>query len=88
MKAKKGLVLRDVCGEHIIVAEDKENIDLCDVISMNNTSAFLWNSVKDTDFDASTLAKRLVETYEVSEEEALKDASELLEQWQHIGIVE
>ena len=28
MKAKKGFNLRDVCGEQIIVAEGKENIEI------------------------------------------------------------
>ena len=35
MKIKKGFVLRDICGENIIVAEGKENIDFTKIISMN-----------------------------------------------------
>ena len=44
MKAKPGFKLREVCGEQIIVAEGRENIDFTNIISMNETSAFLWNS--------------------------------------------
>ena len=40
MKAKKGFKLRTVCGESIIVAEDKENIDFSNIISMNESSAY------------------------------------------------
>ena len=36
MKAKKGFNLRNVCGEQIIVAEGKENIDFSNIISMND----------------------------------------------------
>ena len=58
MKIKKGFVLKDICGESIIVAEGKENIDFTKIISMNESSAFLWESVKDKDFDAETSALR------------------------------
>ena len=39
MKAKKGFNLRNVCGEQIIVAEGKENIDFSNIISMNEFSS-------------------------------------------------
>ena len=45
MKAKTGFALRKICGEQIMVAEGKENIDYTNVISMNETSAFLWEKV-------------------------------------------
>ena len=57
MKIKKGFVLKDICGESIIVAEGKENIDFTKIISMNESSAFLWESVKDKDFLTSSLKK-------------------------------
>ena len=47
MKAKKGFNLRQVCGEYIIVAEGDENIDFSNIISMNESSAFLWKEIKD-----------------------------------------
>lgn len=80
--------MRDVCGEHIIVADDKENIDLCNIIGMNDTSAYLWKSVQDADFNADTLVKLLVAEYEIGEEDARKDVNDLLVQWQQAGIVE
>ena len=46
MKTKKGFVLRNVCGENIIVAEGKENIDFTKIISMNETAAYLWKNVE------------------------------------------
>ena len=42
MKTKNGFNLRNVCGEHIVVAEGKENIDFSNIISMNETAAILW----------------------------------------------
>lgn len=88
MKKKKGFNLRDICGENIIVAEGIENIDFSKIISMNETAAYLWKAVGDTDFDAQALAKYLTDEYEVDEQTALADATEMAQQWIEAGIVE
>ena len=49
MKAKKGFNLREICGEHILIAEGKENIDFTKIISMNESAAYLWNKLQDKD---------------------------------------
>lgn len=51
MKTKKGFNLRQVCGENVIVAEGAENIDFSSIISMNESSAYLWNSIQGKEFD-------------------------------------
>lgn len=88
MKAKPGFNLRDVCGEQIIVAEGKENIDFSNIISMNESSAYLWREVQQLEsFTAEDLAKLLLDQYEVDEETALQDAQTLATQWLKAGIV-
>lgn len=88
MKAKKGFELRQVCGENIIVAEGKENIDFSSIISMNESSAFLWKSILDKDFDKDDLVKLLTSEYEVDEVTASKDVDALVDQWIKAGIIE
>lgn len=89
MKAKKGFNLRDVCGEKIIVAEGKENIDFSNIISMNESSAYLWQNAQKTEsFTAEDLANLLTEQYEVEYEQALADSTTLMQQWLQAGIVE
>lgn len=89
MKAKKGFNLREVCGEQIIVAEGKENIDFSNIISMNESSAYLWKKVQQMEsFTTDDLAQLLTEQYEVEYEVALKDATTLADQWVEAGIVE
>ena len=89
MRAKKGFKLRNICGENIIVAEGKENIDFTNIISMNETSAFLWEQIEQKDnFDAETLTELLLENYDVDKETALNDASELIKQWLEAEIIE
>ena len=88
MKAKKGFNLREVCGEHIIVAEGKENIDFSNIVSMNESSAYLWGKIQDKEFVSEDLQKLLTEEYEVDEETALKDAKTITQQWEKAGIIE
>lgn len=88
MKTKKGFVLRNVCGENIIVAEGKENIDFTKIISMNETAAYLWKNVEGNDFDPDTLKNLLMKEYEVKETTADADAKTIAKQWIEAGIAE
>ena len=88
MKTKKGFKLRTVCGENIIVAEGIENVDFSRIISMNETSAYLWKKIQGIDFDENTLAGLLLEEYEVNEATARSDAKALVEKWLEAGIIE
>ena len=86
MKTKKGFNLRNVCGEQIIVAEGKENIDFSNIISMNDSSAYLWKSIQGKDFTAEDLATLLVDQYEIDHDTALGDAQKVARQWIDAGI--
>ena len=87
MRTKTGFHLNDVCGQKIMVAEGRENIDFNNIIAMNETSAWLWEQVQDKDFSAETLANLLTEQYEVDHETALADAESLTKQWLEIGLI-
>ncbi len=89
MKVKNGFNLREVCGENIIVAEGDENIDFSNIISMNESSAYLWQEVqKLNNFTIDTLTQLLCEQYEIDEETAKKDVTILATQWAAAGIIE
>lgn len=88
MKTKKGFNLRNVCGEQIIVAEGRENIDFSKIISMNESSAYLWSAIQGKDFTEEDLVKLLTEEYEVDEDTARKDAETIAKQWIDAGIAE
>ena len=88
MKTKNGFKLRDICGEKIVIAEGKENIDFSNIISMNETSAFIWEALGDKEFDADMMASLLLEKYDVDAEVAKADCENLLRGWSEIGIVE
>lgn len=89
MKIKNGFNLREVCGEHIIVAEGDENIDFSNIISMNESSAYLWEEVQKMDsFTVDNLVELICEQYEIDENTAREDATTLAAQWGVAGIIE
>lgn len=89
MKVKNGFNLREVCGEHIIVAEGDENIDFSNIISMNESSAYLWEEVQKMDsFTVDSLVELICGQYEIDEDTARKDATTLAAQWGTAGIIE
>lgn len=87
MKTKKGFRLRNICGENIIVAEGVENIDFSRIISMNESSAYLWKKVEGQDFTEKDLTDYLTEEYDVDEETAQKDVTTLIAKWFDAGII-
>lgn len=87
MKIKEGFELRSICGENIIIASGKENINFTKVISLNESAADVWNKIAGTDFTIDDMVKVLCDEYEVSEEQARKDCEALVEQWKELGFL-
>ena len=88
MKIKDGFELRTICGENVIVATGRKNIDFSKIISFNESAALMWRQVLGKDFEAEELVKILLDNYEVDEATAQKDVAELLKTWKEIGLVE
>ncbi|MBR1574438.1 MAG: PqqD family protein [Bacteroidales bacterium] len=88
MKIKNGFVLRKICGQSVISGEGLSQVNFSKLISLNDTAAYLWESVEGKEFDAQTLKDLLLERYEVSEEVALRDAEALLAKWTEMELLE
>lgn len=88
MKIKKGFVLRELAGEHIVSAEGLEQIDFTKLISLNPTAAYLWQQVEEKDFTEPMLTHLLIEAYEVDEATAQADVCQLVKRWKEAGLIE
>jgi hypothetical protein len=89
MKQKEGFVLRDVCGEHVIVGEGLGTIDFGKLISLNETAAWLWRKAGEMgDFSIETLTDAICEEYEVEQSQARADVEKMVAQWKEIGIID
>lgn len=87
MKTAEGFTLRTLAKEYILTAENIRNINFNKMISLNESAAYLWESVAGKEFDADTLADLLVERYEVEREVAFKDSEAIIEKWKEAGVI-
>ena len=88
MKIKKGFVLREVCGEHVIVGEGLDAINFGRLLALNETAAWLWKEAQALgEFTVEALAERLCEEYEVAADEARRDVEEIINEWQKVGVI-
>lgn len=82
-------MLREVCGEKVIVGEGLEAVNFGKLISLNDAATTLWKKATEIgDFTIEQLADVLTETYEVSHEQALSDVEALTAQWKEAGLIE
>lgn len=69
-------------------------MDFCNLITMNESSRLLWESVQGHDFTADDLAKILTDNYQIDSntplpyEQALQDAQSIMDKWKDAGIAE
>ena len=89
MRIKKGFVLREVCGEHVIIGEGLGAINFGKMLALNESAAWLWQqAVAMNDFTIDTLAQKLCDEYEVSADEAKTDVAAIVAEWQQVGVLE
>ena len=89
MRIKQGFVLREVCGERVIVGEGLSAINFGKLLALNETAAWLWQQAQAMgDFTIEALAEKLCEEYEVEAGEAKADVEQMVTEWQNVGVVE
>ena len=89
MKIKKGFVLREVCGENVIIGEGLGAINFGKMLALNESAAWLWKQAQEMgDFTIDSLAAKLCEEYDVTADEAKNDVTVILKEWQDVGVIE
>lgn len=89
MKLKSGFVLREVCGQKVIVAEGLEAVDFGHLISLNDSAANIWQIAQQQgDFTVESIAQEICQQYDIDLNTAQTDIKEIIESWQKLGIVE
>jgi len=89
MKLKKGFVLRDVCGDMVLVGEGLGVVDFGHLLSFNETAAWLWmEAEKKGEFTCDSLAEALYNEYNVEPEVAKRDVEKIVEKWKELKLIE
>lgn len=87
MKLNENLILREVAGEYMIVNPFSETMDMTQILTLNETAAWLWQQATGKEFDETYLVDRLCEEYDVDRETAAADVHEMCMQWQRNGLL-
>jgi len=77
MKIKEGFILRKIAATDIVVPIGNNIADFNGVITLNETAAFLWKSLKE-DCSIPELVDNLIEEYSISEQQALVDVEQFI----------
>lgn len=79
MKVKDGLILREVAGQYVIVPTGKRVQEVTNIVYISSSAAYLWEYMKDHEFEKEDLVKRIMEHYiGVTEEKAAEDVEKFL----------
>ena len=78
MKIKSEFILKSVAGQHIVVPIGKEAAKFHGMITLNETGKFLFENLK-TKQTLETLIDRLMDTYDVTKEQATKDVQSFVD---------
>ena len=79
MKLKDGLILREVAGQYVIVPTGKRVREVTSIVYISSSGAYLWDYMKDHEFEKEDLVARIMEHYTgVSEEQASADIEKFL----------
>lgn len=85
MKINPSLKIRAIAGESVVIMQNKGADDMTNVISLNDTSKYLWDALKGRDFSEDDIVALLTAKYEVSEDRARADAIDWVKKLQELG---
>lgn len=66
----------------------KNVADMTKVLSFNETSNFLWESLQGKEFTLDDVAQALTGTYDVSDEIARQDGEKWVNQMKELGLID
>lgn len=87
MRINDRMKVRDVVGEHIIIMQSTDKVDMTRVMALNETALFLFNELQGRDFEADDAVRLLTDNYEVSDEVARRDVEKILADMKKHNIV-
>ncbi len=88
MKLRKGFKSMQVCGEFVLMPIASQQVDFNRLISMNDTSRFLWEHLQDKEFQLQDMIDMLLGEYDVTEPQAHADCEKLIADWKKAELVE
>lgn len=87
MKVKDGFVLREICGENIIIPTGEATMQFNGLMTINEVGVSLWKLLSsNVSFD--DLVKGILDEYDIDEKTARNDIQEFLDYLDQYNILE
>ena len=88
IRPKKGLKLRKIGKQYMIVEANAEHINMSDVYSLNQTAALLWERIEAGSYTPDELAAWLCSLYDITSDVILQDVERQLTEWKRFGLID
>lgn len=87
MKVKKDYILREVAGEYLLIPVGEAALKTKGLISLSESGYLLYEQLQQ-DCEKKDLVQRMLQEYEVTEDQASADIEAFLEQMRSIDMLE
>lgn len=87
MRIKDSLFLHRIGDECIVMQDGSSNIDLSNILNLNATAEYLWTQIADGEFNADKIVRLLTDRYEVTEEQARRDAESFISKLREADVI-
>lgn len=87
MKIKEGFVIREVMGNHVVVAVGEASLRFRGMIKLNDTAADIWNCILEG-MDESAICDALFDQYDVERSVLEADVKKTLAEMAEHGFLE
>ena len=88
MRIKDQISLRKIADEYIMIVGTEDSLDYTQAVSLNDSAAYLIESVRDEDFTSEDWVDLLTERYDVSKELAAADVESLILLLQEANVID
>lgn len=89
MRIRREYSVRELAGEHVIVAPaPRGGADFTRILALNASALYLWEALQERDFSPEEAAQLLVARYDVAPDVARDDARRWIERLTDCGIIE
>jgi len=88
MRIKDQISLRKIADEYIMIVGSGDSLDYTQAVSLNDSAAYLIESVRGKDFTLEDWVELLTNRYEVSGEQARADVELLIQMLKEAEIID
>lgn len=87
MKAKEGLIIKQIDDEYILIDSGIEEPKFNGMIKLNETSRFIVDALMNEDLTSDELIDKMFDHYETTKEELQKSVPPIIDQLKKVKII-